>query len=516
METTDRRALLFCFFLGFVVRLIPEVLSYPYPIGWDTIGYAASISTGKIFYHSGTFFEYPWTTFSSTWLLYAFLIPIRSATNIDPFLLLKFTSPILYAANVCAVYLFSRKWLGWSIRKGLLAALFFTFQLASLRISWDLYRNSLAMIFLLLALPLIYKANTRKGIIAFTLLSLLVVFSHELVAVVLLVMLFGIVLFDLIGCKSIKRHLKVLFALLPVLMIFLLMALTMQFQYGFAVEPNIISAHNPPAFHPFNLFFIEDYFKVASPMENYPTYLSLISDVFGLFGILYLLWLPLIILGFFRDKILDVFSIVLILLTFSCIIIPFFAIFQWSRWMYLLAYPFTFYAANGAALRSRSSFLRNKSKLNFIRSFSRLTTVTLLIAILLSVLFMAMPSEYGVFSVGRANSYLPVTMQYNTIPLRDQEDLIRTIEWLNINGSTNASLLVHHSLLSWTRLYLSNDFVRVYYISSVDEALKLALEEGFAQVYMIWWNTDTGWRGITVPSYFHEVFKSGRFSVFQY
>lgn len=516
LEFGDWKALILCFFLGFIIRLIPEVLSYPYPIGFDTIGYAASISTGKIFYHSGTFFEYPWTTFFSTWLLYAFLVPIYSITKIDPFLLLKSTSPILYAANVCAVYLFSRKWLSWSALKGLLAALFFTFQLASLRISWDLYRNSLAMIFLLLALPLIYKANNRKGIISFALLSLLVVFSHELVAAVLLTMIFGMVVFDLIKCKSIKRLLKVLFALLPALTIFLLMTLTMLFQYGFAAEPNIISAHNPPPFHPFNLFFIENYFKVASPMENYPTYFSLISDVFSLFGILYLPWLPLVALGFFRDKILDVFSLVLLAFTFSCIIIPFFAIFQWSRWMYLLAYPFTFYATNGAAKRSHSSLLQIKSKFNYIRSFSPLASVTFLIAILLSVLFMVAPAEFAVFSIGRANSYFPSTMQHNTIPLQDQNDLIETIKWLNTNATKNASILVHHALLPWTRLYLSENFVRIYYISNIKDALNLALQKGFDRVYLIWWNTNVGWYGITVPHNFHEVFKSGRLSVFQY
>jgi hypothetical protein len=417
---------------------------------------------------------------------------------------------------VCAVYLFSRKWFGWSGPKSLLAALIFTFQLAILRISWDLYRNFLAMIFLLLALPLVYKANTRKGLISLSLLSLLVVFSHELVAAILLTMVFGVVVFDSISRNSIKRHLKVILALVPALTIFLLITFTVLFQYGFAAEPNIISAHNPSPFHPFNLVFIQDYFKVASPVESYPSYFSLVSDVFSLFGILYLIWLPLVAIGFFRDKLLDVFSIVLLVATFSCIIIPFFAIFQWSRWMYMLAYPFTFYAANGVAKRSHSSLLRVKLKLNRIRSFSRLASITILISIILSFLFLAAPTRFAVFSLGRANSYFPSTMQQNTLPLEDQNYLIETFEWLNTNGSNNSSLLLHQSLLSWARLYLSENIVRVYYISNIEDALHLALKEGFSHVYLIWWNTNIGWYNITVPNYFHEIFKSGRISVFQY
>lgn len=44
--TDHKRALVLCFVLGFVVRLMPEVLSYPYPIGFDTVYYAARIKSG--------------------------------------------------------------------------------------------------------------------------------------------------------------------------------------------------------------------------------------------------------------------------------------------------------------------------------------------------------------------------------------------------------------------------------------------------------------------------------------
>ena len=32
-----KQGILLAFVIGFVVRLIPELLSFPYPIGWDTI-----------------------------------------------------------------------------------------------------------------------------------------------------------------------------------------------------------------------------------------------------------------------------------------------------------------------------------------------------------------------------------------------------------------------------------------------------------------------------------------------
>jgi len=39
-----RKGFFLAFVLGFMVRLIPEVLSFPYPIGFDTVYYAARMN----------------------------------------------------------------------------------------------------------------------------------------------------------------------------------------------------------------------------------------------------------------------------------------------------------------------------------------------------------------------------------------------------------------------------------------------------------------------------------------
>jgi len=43
--------LILSFVLGFAVRLIPEVLSYPYPLGFDTVSYVAMIKSGIVRSH---------------------------------------------------------------------------------------------------------------------------------------------------------------------------------------------------------------------------------------------------------------------------------------------------------------------------------------------------------------------------------------------------------------------------------------------------------------------------------
>jgi len=212
-DLTSRRALLLSFALGFVVRLIPEVLAYPHPIGYDTVVYAGIVQRGVIWSH--------WTSIFSTWLLYAFWIPIYNVGWVDLFLLLKSTGPLLYGLSASGVYWFSRRGLEWDTRKSLVAASFFVFQLAAFRISWDLLRNTLGMAILLFALPFLLKMETWKDIAGFILLSILVVFGHELASVVMFVVaVFGVILNDLL--KRNKTHLlKVSAAVSPSLAIFL-------------------------------------------------------------------------------------------------------------------------------------------------------------------------------------------------------------------------------------------------------------------------------------------------------
>ena len=126
------------FILGFIVRLIPEILAYPYPISWDMIHYAYFMRTGIVWGHWSSFFTSPW-------LLYAFIFPIHNQFGVDSFLLLKVAGPILFGFNICGVYWFARSLLSWGTRKSFLAGGLFSLQLASLRISSEFLRNTLGL-----------------------------------------------------------------------------------------------------------------------------------------------------------------------------------------------------------------------------------------------------------------------------------------------------------------------------------------------------------------------------------
>jgi hypothetical protein len=64
---TDPRFLVACLGLGFFVRLVPELLAFPLPIGFDTIYYANVMKDGVIVANWSAFFASSWLLFEG-WL----------------------------------------------------------------------------------------------------------------------------------------------------------------------------------------------------------------------------------------------------------------------------------------------------------------------------------------------------------------------------------------------------------------------------------------------------------------
>jgi len=504
-DLSDRRAFILSFVFGFVIRLIPELLSYPHPIGFDTVYYSARIRSGVVWSS--------WKGIFSMWLFEGILVSVNKAAQMDPVLLLKLSAPLLYGLNVCGIYHFSRKSLNWSVKTALMGAFFFVFQLASLRMSWDLYRNLLGSGILLFTLPLVTRVGSKKNLVLLPILSLLLVLSHILVAGVL----FAAVLATLIGnWLSHKRveSLKLVTVVSPAFIVLFV---------SFFVFP-------PPSYTPGGLFFFVNYLSGSEAPQSYVSYLELASHVFSLFSLLYLWWLPLVIVGFFRDRSLDVWTLLLLLGSFNGLIIPFFAVDIWSRWMFLLVYPFTFYAVNGLSkvLESQNKTISLSTKYMKSMKISRKKALGILSsAVVLGSLFMFTPPFYdrfGFFAIPTTTPYFPSSMLYNSLPLRDVDSTIQVLKWLNEQMNESSALLMHHAFFWWAKLYLDDDRVIISFVRDIDKALHTAKEQGHQVIYTVWWNEQLltwqnetiGWYGFTLPSHFSVRFNVDRISAYQY
>src|SRR5437016_5108814 len=110
------------FLLPFTVRVIPEVIAGPYPIGWDIIAFyvpnTLDMAAGRMSI---------WGILGSGPLMYAIVVPIYILTRISPILLFKAFGPVLFGGLGLAVFQLCQKKLGLSVRSAFLSVLFVAF-----------------------------------------------------------------------------------------------------------------------------------------------------------------------------------------------------------------------------------------------------------------------------------------------------------------------------------------------------------------------------------------------------
>src|SRR2546426_2085766 len=136
------------FLLPFTVRAIPEVIAGPYPIGYDTITAYVPLMRDWAAGHTGSQFNPE----IGGWLLFVLFGFAYALTRIDPVTIVKVAGPILYGILGFSEYFFAQRVLHWSKAKSFLFVFIASIYFVSLRVSWDLFRNTLGLALMLSAL----------------------------------------------------------------------------------------------------------------------------------------------------------------------------------------------------------------------------------------------------------------------------------------------------------------------------------------------------------------------------
>ena len=500
----DARGLVFGFVFGFFVRLVPEVLAFSSPIGWDTIYYATVMKSGVVWANWGQFF-------TTTWLLHAVTVPLYSLSGIDPFVLLKVVAPALYGLTSAGVYWFGRKLLRWDVKMCLVAVGLFAVQLASLRVSWDFLRNTLGMGILLFTLPLVERVSSRRGFVAFVVLSLLTVFAHEYAAVTWVFVVSGLLVWNLVKGRFNVGSVRILLAGLPALTVFAVGMYLRFFPVRFeSTALNVLSDGEASAGR---YGFMVNYLAVSGTNWSYATYWSLFYEVVLLFAFLYLPYLFLVWKGYFKNCVLNLWLGLLLIGAFGCLVVPFFALDLWARWMFLLVYPFTFYAVYGLfriyQSSARGGLLVYRAKLVAVAG---LVMVFLIGFAYLFTPLLAQTENYGVIPVGISVHFGAAP----TVPYQDVEGVTQALRWLDANMENDSFVVLHHALLPWGRLYLDKSHTMVEYYDNAEEAVNVGLDHSFAYAFCVWWEEPISWYNVSLPKGFVGVQDFGRISVYAY
>jgi hypothetical protein len=485
-SSLDEKPMIFpllAFLVPVFVRSIPEFLMGPFVTGSDVL--AHYVPNTLLWMKNGVDF---WNFLSVAPLFYVLLMGI-TAVGVPIILGLKFLAPLLLGFLGIAVFYYANKTLSWSSKKSLLVALFATLYFVALRISWDMLRSELGLIFLFAALWLLGKdgISRRKGMLLSVIL-LLVVFAHQLVAVIM----FFVVILTAMHLGIERRILdvrRIVLCSVPAAFLFFVMVSA---NYGVSSDFVLLSGVPVQSSEGWNALF------------GFASYPDFVVITLGFLLVCYLPLLPLLVWGRKSSLNLQLKAWALLILVMLAVAIAFsiapFAVLPY-RWTLLLVFPLAFYAAEG--------FVRVRR--------SRKVMICSLLAVL-SVVFLVLPSSLALPYFTLFPYYGPSCFLQNTVPLSDCRDTLDTLQWIKSEMDNDSRLLVHHAFAGFAVLTLDrNQLICYEYDDPAGVANELAENDSTHQLYLVWWVNGSGWHGQpNVPSVFDEVYRSGRIAAFQF
>jgi len=449
------------FVFALILRAVPEFLSGVYPVGFDALaGYVPSVMALPD--------NTPMKLFAWAYspLAIYLLWFIRAVTGMDPYLLLKIMGPVFYGFFSASFYYMLSRGLRWSTRKSFVVSLLFLMLPAVMRTGWDQLREELGLMFLFVlfgATKLDFVEGAKSKPLLVLALSILIVFSHQLAAI----LFFVVAIYQLTNVliKRKKKFWLPLASILPAAFLFI-WQLHSQFVnpvYNDRFTPLILPSGTEN-------FLFTNYF-LSDPRFLGGNYWQVLGYVSCLSLYVVVPLIPLAIKGFFKDRFFTPILIWLSVMSFSIIIYPWYAFSNYWWWILLLPIPLTVYAGQGL------------DRLNVFSDAKRWRKTLIGLGVV------------GVIAFGYAASVIPIGYPYaiyyipsglveSSMPFEDIPNINQAIEWTNQHVPPSVKIIVPENFQGLAYVNLRND-VRIRVASA-----KMTLRDAGSLVN---WNNEDYW-----------------------
>ena len=441
ITNSDYFSYLIVFSVVVIIRLIPEILALPYPIGYDVINYYLPVMEN--------FDEY-WPTISNQFPLYVSLLyAISDVFRVDPRLVISASIVLVFGFFSLVIYSIGKNLLHLNNLQSIFLSVFVIFQLAVLRTSWDLHKDMLALTLTFFCLLYISKIpNVSKKMIAVIVsLSILSVLADRMIGLLLSL--------TLIVSSFVKRD-KIL--AIAVIFVVLIYGLSLATNYD-SVGPNLKMGTNNTIneiYNPVNLIV--------------------------LFLVMNAILLPSGVIGFVKSKLI-IFKIPLLISligSISWIVFPNTSALLPDRWIVIFSIFLSLFSGYGfiTLIENRCIAISNKKLNNYI--------IVLIPFIFLGSAFAASPNNSYINIYGAFHQYMgpygPLTMQYNSISLPESRSLLSVIDWINNNTNTPEGSIIMGSkhLRGWMELELKG---RSFLFA--DNNTRLLESNKFGELYLL-------------------------------
>ncbi len=396
------------------------MLAGSYPVGFDVNAYyPAQVAT----FPSNSLIE----TIRLEPLFYALVWMAHSLSTADVFFLLKITGPVLYGALSLSFLVFVRRFLHFEIQKATFGTLLFILQPITLRISWDLFRNELGLSLGLLALASLRISWSHRQLLA-GFLAFLAVLTHPLSAILMFVGVIGF----LFGAKTNLERLKLMGALTPSSLLFLLELFFVYFVPLKLASVVTLAPDGESAAVLFGTFYSQAGFLS-------PAYYQAVRNAGLLFFLCYAPISFFIIKGVFREPTLAAMTMWLAICSFSFAVSPLLSIPIYWRWEILLIIPFSIYS------------LRGIDKIGLFQPKRQLHR-TVMIAFFLALAVGYASGAFSYMGVRGVNNYAPSSMVQGSLRADQAQAALSSLTWLTSHAPDYSVLLTDERFLSYAEL----------------------------------------------------------------
>jgi hypothetical protein len=436
---SEKHAIILVFAACVVLRAIPELVAYPYPVGYDVVNYYIPVVAN---------FEEHWSTVAGQFPLYVMLLHfVHTATGLPAQSVVAAIAVAMFGIFGTSLYYIGRSLLKLSINQSVFLAVFAIFQMAVLRTAWDLHRDVFALAAMMFAFSLLGRKDAGwKGIVTILALAALTVAADRMIGALFCI--------SLVAYSIITRRKDVVITSVLAAGLFTILMIA-----GYALSDTRLSSielssEKTPAFYnPQNLlvlFIVVNGLLVAPAiigflrMKNGLLKIPLLASLAGSFS-----WLA------FGTNLLVA-----------------------DRWIILSGIFLSILAGYGVLhivknLKPRFSMT--------IAGFVLATFATI------GLLYATMPYDgpFILYSAARAyiEDFAPVTMQFNSLDIQDNDKIMSAIAWINQNTEQNAVIVGEKHWRGFMELYLEDE--RTYRFSNNPQVLAEALERRGQHVYLI-------------------------------
>ena len=425
------------------LRLVAEGLAYPNPLGYDVVNYYIPMVSDL---------NHQWQSVADDFPLYLVLLySVSLITGLPAQAVVVGAAVAIFGLFAFSVFNLARTVFKLANWESLFISTFVIVQLAVLRTAWDLHRDMLALSTVFIIFGLI--GAWKKGIPRFMLLAALCCLAISLDRMVGLILLFSL------GAGAVirrNRELAILAAISSVLFVALL-------------GPELINDNN---------------LERSGATQGLSITQRPDADYLVLFGVLNGIIAVPAILGFIKAKnaLLGVPLILCGIASFSWLLTPDTSFLVPGRWVILFGIFASIYA--GYFIIKMLQHRKNRDIMAglIVGSFA-----------ILGLCYAVMPYDSPFFLFAATKPYIedfmPVTMQFNSLDVEDNDKLLKTIEDINRSTEKNALIVGAKHWRGFMEIYLEDD--RVYKFSENPYDLGLAHSRLGSDVYILESTDDT-------------------------